>query len=85
MILVEPDTKRLGWGMATFVGLLQDTEVEPDKEDTRSLHVTVHKRSQLGSKGSPARTGMSGSAVGRFVPLLIERGSLFFTHFMPLA
>ena len=43
VILVEPDTKRLGWGMATFVGLLQDTEVEPDKEDTRSLYVTVHK------------------------------------------
>ena len=43
VILVEPDTKRLGWGMATFVGLLQDTEVEPDKEDTRSLYVTVHR------------------------------------------
>ena len=40
---VQEDAKRLGWGMATFVGLLQDTEVEPDKEDTRSLYVTVHR------------------------------------------
>ncbi|CAG0894165.1 unnamed protein product [Cyprideis torosa] len=45
IILVEPDTKRLGWGVAKFVGLLQDTEVTGDKEDSRCLHITVHKSS----------------------------------------
>nr|XP_006814698.1 PREDICTED: protein CLEC16A-like [Saccoglossus kowalevskii] len=44
LILVEPDTKKLGWGVATFVGPLQDVEVTGDKEDSRSLHVTIHKR-----------------------------------------
>lgn len=43
LILVEPDTKRLGWGVAKFVGLLQDIEVTGDKDDSRCLHITVHK------------------------------------------
>merc|ERR1719376_383200 len=59
--------------MATFVGLLQDTEVEPDKEDTRSLYVTVHKRSQLGSRGSPSRVVTSGSTTSSQRPLLSAR------------
>jgi hypothetical protein len=45
LILVEPDSKKLGWGIVKFVGLLQDTEVTGDKEDSRSLHITVHKPS----------------------------------------
>ncbi|XP_056019536.1 protein CLEC16A-like isoform X2 [Ostrea edulis] len=43
MILVEPDTRRLGWGVVRFVGYLQDVEVTGDKEDSRSLHITIHK------------------------------------------
>ncbi|XP_074647477.1 protein CLEC16A-like isoform X2 [Tubulanus polymorphus] len=43
LILVEPDNKRLGWGVVKFVGFLQDVEVSGDKEDSRSLHVTIHK------------------------------------------
>jgi protein CLEC16A len=31
LILVEPDTRRLGWGVAKFVGFLQDIEVTGDK------------------------------------------------------
>ncbi|XP_033121088.1 protein CLEC16A-like [Anneissia japonica] len=44
VILVEPDVKRLGWGVVKFVGPLQDVEVQGDKDDSRSLHVTIHKR-----------------------------------------
>lgn len=43
MILVEPDTKRLGWGVVRFVGFLQDVEVMGDKDDSRSLHINIHK------------------------------------------
>ena len=35
IVLVEPDATRLGWGVATFVGFLQDLEVVTDKEDSR--------------------------------------------------
>ncbi|CAN8030413.1 unnamed protein product [Ixodes persulcatus] len=41
LVLVEPDSKRLGWGVAKFVGFLQDIEVTGDKEDSRCLHITV--------------------------------------------
>ncbi|XP_053679744.1 protein CLEC16A homolog [Anopheles nili] len=43
LILVEPDSKRLGWGVAKFIGFLQDVEVNGDKEDSRSLHLTIHR------------------------------------------
>ncbi|EFX79851.1 hypothetical protein DAPPUDRAFT_304370 [Daphnia pulex] len=42
LILVEPDSRRLGWGVSKFVGFLQDVEVTGDKDDSRCLHVTVH-------------------------------------------
>lgn len=42
LILVEPDAKHLGWGVAKFVGFLQDIEVNGDKDDNRCLHITVH-------------------------------------------
>ena len=35
IVLVEPDSTRLGWGVATFVGFLQDLEVVTDKDDSR--------------------------------------------------
>lgn len=60
LILVEPDAKRLGWGVVRFVGFLQDVEVSGDKDDSRSLHITVHKQS-------------SSSAHSRPVPLLSAR------------
>uniref|UniRef100_A0A1L8DAS5 Protein CLEC16A homolog n=1 Tax=Nyssomyia neivai TaxID=330878 RepID=A0A1L8DAS5_9DIPT len=43
LILVEPDLKRLGWGIAKIVGFLQDTEVSGDKDDTRCLHLTISR------------------------------------------
>lgn len=43
LILVEPDSKRLGWGVAKLVGLLQDVEVVGDKDDSRCLHLTIHR------------------------------------------
>lgn len=43
LILVEPDAKLLGWGVAKFVGFLQDVEVGGDKDDNRCLHITVHR------------------------------------------
>ncbi|CAF0993871.1 unnamed protein product [Rotaria sordida] len=42
-ILIEPDIKRLGWGIVKFCDLMQDVKVVNDKEDTRSLHITIHK------------------------------------------
>ncbi|PIK45857.1 hypothetical protein BSL78_17277 [Apostichopus japonicus] len=36
LVLVEPDNRKLGWGVARFVGLLQDLEVTGDKDDSRS-------------------------------------------------
>jgi len=41
-ILIEPD-KKVGWGVVKFCDLIQDVEVANDKEDSRSLHITVHK------------------------------------------
>jgi len=52
IILIEPDSHRLGWGVAKFSGFLQDIEVSGDKDDSRCLHVTVHKPSS-GARGSP--------------------------------
>lgn len=43
LILVEPDSKRLGWGIAKSVGFLQDVEVVGDKDDSRCLHITIHR------------------------------------------
>ncbi|XP_066153468.1 protein CLEC16A homolog isoform X3 [Euwallacea fornicatus] len=43
LILVEPDNKRLGWGVAKLVGFLQDIEVTGDKDDSRCLHITIHR------------------------------------------
>lgn len=43
LILVEPDSRRLGWGVAKLVGFLQDIEVAGDKDDSRCLHITIHR------------------------------------------
>lgn len=43
LLLVEPDSKRLGWGVAKLVGFLQDVEVAGDKDDSRCLHISIHR------------------------------------------
>ena len=50
-ILVEPDARKLGWGVAKFVGFLQDIEVAGDKDDSRCLHLTIHKPQSSGAAG----------------------------------
>lgn len=50
LILVEPDAKRLGWGVAKLVGFLQDVEVAGDKEDSRCLHLTIHRGGAAASR-----------------------------------
>lgn len=42
LILVEPDRKRLGWGIVRFVGLLQDTQLTGDPSESRALHIVVN-------------------------------------------
>ncbi|XP_077490133.1 C-type lectin domain containing ema isoform X4 [Amblyomma americanum] len=73
LVLVEPDSKRLGWGVAKFVGFLQDIEVTGDKEDSRCLHITVH------SRGAAKRSSGPGSG-----PLLAAR-FLFDDHIRCMA
>ncbi|KAL6728804.1 hypothetical protein Aduo_010539 [Ancylostoma duodenale] len=41
LILVEPDSRKAGWAIVRFVGLLQDTQITGDPSDSRSLHVVV--------------------------------------------
>src|SRR5690606_8735000 len=36
-IIIEPDTHRLGWGVAKYAVTLQQIDVTPDKDDSRSL------------------------------------------------
>ncbi|XP_040214468.1 protein CLEC16A isoform X2 [Rana temporaria] len=43
MSLVEPDSKRLGWGVVKFAGLLQDMQVTGLEDDSRALNITIHK------------------------------------------
>jgi len=49
IILVEPDSTRLGWGVVTFSAPLQDLEIEQNARDTRSLTIrsTSSKSKQL--------------------------------------
>ncbi|KAK5969100.1 FPL domain-containing protein [Trichostrongylus colubriformis] len=47
LILVEPDTRKAGWAIVRFVGLLQDTQISGDPTDSKSLHVVV--------EGQPSR------------------------------
>ncbi|CAJ0941092.1 unnamed protein product, partial [Mesorhabditis belari] len=51
LILVEPDTKKAGWAIVTFVGLLQDTQITGDASDSRSLHVVVESRAGIKRPG----------------------------------
>jgi protein CLEC16A len=42
-ILVEPEVKRIGWGVVKFSDLVQNVEVAPDKEDSRSFLISIKK------------------------------------------
>lgn len=53
LILIEPDPKRLGWGVAKLVGFLQDVEVVGDKDDSRCLHLTIHRGGVTTSTKAP--------------------------------
>ncbi|KAH9384349.1 hypothetical protein HPB48_026356 [Haemaphysalis longicornis] len=64
LVLVEPDSKRLGWGVAKFVGFLQDIEVTGDKEDSRCLHITVPSRGAAASRWASGSGGSSSSGAG---------------------
>ena len=44
LILIEPDNRKLGFGVAKFVALIQDVEVNPDKDDSRSLHLVIREK-----------------------------------------
>lgn len=44
LILIEPDNRKLGFGVAKFVAMIQDVEVNPDKDDSRSLHLVIRER-----------------------------------------
>ncbi|XP_032896199.1 protein CLEC16A [Amblyraja radiata] len=43
MSLVEPENKRLGWGVVKFAGLLQDMQVMGVEDDSRALNIIIHK------------------------------------------
>ncbi|XP_028841040.1 protein CLEC16A isoform X3 [Denticeps clupeoides] len=43
MSLVEPESKRLGWGVVKFAGLLQDMQVSGVEDDSRALNIIIHK------------------------------------------
>uniref|UniRef100_A0A8R1I2N6 FPL domain-containing protein n=1 Tax=Caenorhabditis japonica TaxID=281687 RepID=A0A8R1I2N6_CAEJA len=47
LILVEPDSRKAGWAIVRFVGLLQDMTISGDSADSKVLHVVV--------EGQPSR------------------------------
>lgn len=74
LILVEPDTKRIGWGVTKFVGFLQDIEVTGDKDDSRCLHITVHRPAGAAANTySNTNLCASASSANSRAPLLTAR------------
>uniref|UniRef100_A0A8R1IQW6 CLEC16A/TT9 C-terminal domain-containing protein n=1 Tax=Caenorhabditis japonica TaxID=281687 RepID=A0A8R1IQW6_CAEJA len=51
LILVEPDSRKAGWAIVRFVGLLQDMTISGDSADSKVLHVVV--------EGQPSRLKVS--------------------------
>ncbi|THD23083.1 hypothetical protein D915_006021 [Fasciola hepatica] len=49
LVLVEPDSKQIGWGVITFIGSLQDLEATCDPADSRCLHVNINQPGHLSS------------------------------------
>ncbi|CAL8071499.1 unnamed protein product [Calicophoron daubneyi] len=52
LVLVEPDSKQIGWGVITFIGPLQDLEAACDPADSRCLHVTINAPGYLATSAS---------------------------------
>ncbi len=44
-LLVNPDTKKLGWGVVHFIAFLQDVDISLDPADNSAIYVTVHSPS----------------------------------------
>ncbi|OQR70368.1 protein CLEC16A-like [Tropilaelaps mercedesae] len=62
VILVEPEASRLGFGVVRLAGMLQDIEVTGDQNDSRALHITIHRASN-GPGGRPGgSTGTTNSS-----------------------
>lgn len=55
LILVEPVINRLGWGHVKLVGFLQDVEVLGDKDDSRCLHITIHRGGTAGTSATATK------------------------------
>ncbi|ETN83630.1 hypothetical protein NECAME_17400 [Necator americanus] len=63
LILVEPDSRKAGWAIVRFVGLLQDTQITGDPSDSRSLHVVV--------EGQPSRQKFEKKSSERLISLIV--------------
>ncbi|CAH8666267.1 unnamed protein product [Dicrocoelium dendriticum] len=76
LVLVEPDSRQIGWGVITFIGPLQDMDATCDPADSRCLHVTINapvyptKSSGPSLSSSKATQGIKGSGAK---PLLAAR------------
>eukprot|EP01135_Chromosphaera_perkinsii_P005824 Nk52_evm13s367 gene=Nk52_evmTU13s367 len=62
LVLVEPDTSRLGWGVVRFVSQLDNVHFQVSRDDSRDLFVSVYKqpvyfegRRNGGGNGSSSR------------------------------
>lgn len=56
LILVEPDSRKAGWALVRFVGLLQDTTINGDSTDSKGLHVVVEGQPSRLKKRHPVLT-----------------------------
>uniref|UniRef100_A0A914C4R6 FPL domain-containing protein n=1 Tax=Acrobeloides nanus TaxID=290746 RepID=A0A914C4R6_9BILA len=53
LILVEPDSRKFGWAIVRFVGLLQDTHLTGDANDSRALHIVVEDVKSRANPNAP--------------------------------
>ena len=72
-VLVEPEVRRIGWGVVKFADLVQDVEVAADKEDSRSLAISIRK---CGARQSQSE-GQSGGQVCKPVDRIRELSVVF--------
>ncbi|KAL3318678.1 hypothetical protein Ciccas_002654 [Cichlidogyrus casuarinus] len=47
LLLVEPDSKKIGWAVVKYAGNLQDCQMKSDDSDYRAMHVKVYHPGQL--------------------------------------
>ncbi|TGZ66150.1 hypothetical protein CRM22_005498 [Opisthorchis felineus] len=88
LVLVEPDSRQMGWGVITFIGPLQDLEAVCDPADSRCLHVTVHSPGHLtstsaaGAKSVSTKTGVEASGVDSSPRRTLKKSALFVARFL---